>query len=145
MTVRLRAHHLLCLLTYAGKGYGPAFTANYDRIADRIGAGEEIEIVAGPDDICAPLLNDPEAHCRRDSVVERDALAARAVGDLLGRPIAAGDRLDMPAERARRMRMGFSDGTLRAACAGCQWHGLCSEIAEAGYRGTRLVDPAPDR
>ena len=25
MTIRLRAHHLLCLLTYAGKGYSPAF------------------------------------------------------------------------------------------------------------------------
>ena len=32
MTIKLRAHHLLCLLTYVGKGYSPAFTANYDRV-----------------------------------------------------------------------------------------------------------------
>ena len=50
MTVRLRPHHLLCLLTYVGKGYSPAFTANYDAIAMRIEQGEELLIVSGPDD-----------------------------------------------------------------------------------------------
>ena len=39
MTVRLRAHHLLCLLTYVGKGYSPAFTANYDKVVRRLGEG----------------------------------------------------------------------------------------------------------
>ena len=29
MTVRLRAHHLLCMLTYVGKGYSPAFCAGF--------------------------------------------------------------------------------------------------------------------
>ena len=38
MTVRLRAHHLLCMLTYVGKGYTAAFTANYDRIVERLNA-----------------------------------------------------------------------------------------------------------
>ena len=32
MTVRLRSRHLLCLLTYKGEGYRPAFV-NLDRIA----------------------------------------------------------------------------------------------------------------
>jgi len=53
--VRLRAHHLLCILTFAGKGYSPAFVANMAGVVARIGAGEPIEVVAGPDDICAPL------------------------------------------------------------------------------------------
>ncbi len=58
MTVRLRAHHLLCMLTYVGKGYSPAFVENYEVIAARLSAGEEIELVAGPDDICGPLTAD---------------------------------------------------------------------------------------
>ena len=49
MTVRLRAHHLLCMLTYVGKGYSPAFVENYEAIAARLSAGEEIEMVAGPE------------------------------------------------------------------------------------------------
>ena len=42
MTVRLRAHHLLCLLTYVGKGYSPAFTANYDKMVKRLAGGEDV-------------------------------------------------------------------------------------------------------
>ena len=83
MTIRLRPHHLLCLLTYSGKGYSAAFTANYDVIAGRISQGEDVLIVEGPDDICAPLLGDSEPHCWRDSVTERDRLAARDLRELL--------------------------------------------------------------
>ena len=76
MTVRLRAHHLLCMLTYVGNGYSPAFVENYEVIAARLSAGEEIELVAGPDDICVPLTADPDAHCHGASVIERDRAAA---------------------------------------------------------------------
>jgi uncharacterized protein len=142
VTVRLRAHHLLCLLTYAGKGYNSAFTANYDLIAKRIEAGEDIEIVAGPDDICAPLLDDPQAHCRRDSVSQRDDRAASAVAALLSQPVVPGARLRIGKDWTHHMRGEFARGNIRAACEGCEWHDLCTEIAEAGYRNTRLFDPA---
>lgn len=136
MTVRLRAHHLLCLLTYAGKGYSPAFTANYDVIAGRLARGEEILIVEGPDDICAPLLDDAEPHCWRDSVTERDRLAARDLAALLERPIRAGESLALAPQPLRNMRAAFAAGHTRAACLGCEWSDLCSAIAANGYRGT---------
>ena len=62
MTVRLRAHHLLCMLTYIGKGYGTAFTDNMTVIAGRVSAGENVEIVDGPDEICAPRQAEANAH-----------------------------------------------------------------------------------
>jgi uncharacterized protein len=141
MTIRLRAHHLLCLLGYVGRGYSPAFIANYDIIADRLGSGEGIQIVSGPDDICAPLLGEPEPHCLRESAAERDRLAARDVGDLLARPIRAGVRLDLDAAILARMRQAFSTGLTRKACQGCSWAELCSTIAESGYRDTRVQRP----
>lgn len=141
MTVRLRAHHLLCLLTYVGKGYSPAFTANYDVIAGRLGAGEDILVVAGPDDICAPLLGESGPHCRNDSVIERDRLAARDVGDLLSRPIGAGTRLVLDAATLTFLRQAFSTGQTRNACGGCEWSSLCTTIAAAGYEAVRLRAP----
>ncbi|MFC6487661.1 DUF1284 domain-containing protein [Nitratireductor sp. GCM10026969] len=138
MTVRLRAHHLLCLLTYVGEGYSRAFTANYDVIAKRIAAGEDIRIVAGPDDICAPLLGGPQPHCHRESVRKRDRLAAEAVAALLRRPIVPGVLLKLEKADRQRMRTAFAAGQIRAACKGCQWHALCSEIAGSGYDGARL-------
>ncbi|TPM35101.1 DUF1284 domain-containing protein [Mesorhizobium sp. B2-3-4] len=138
MTVRLRAHHLLCLLTYVGKGYSPAFTANYDLIAGRLGRGEDILVVSGPDDICAPLLDEAEPHCLRESAAERDRLAARDVGSLVGRPIRPGDRLDLDAPMLASMRQGFASGLTRQACQGCEWNGLCSAVAGEGYQHVLL-------
>ncbi|UYO00411.1 MAG: DUF1284 domain-containing protein [Devosia sp.] len=138
MTIRLRPHHLLCLLTYAGKGYSPAFTANYDGIAGRIADGEDIVIVEGPDDICAPLLSEADPHCRRDSVRERDRLAASALTPLLPGPVQSGARLALDPPRLTQMRQAFAANTIRAACSGCEWHTLCSTISANGYAGTRV-------
>lgn len=135
MTIRLRPHHLLCLLTYVGKGYSAAFTANYDAIAARIGDGEDVLIVAGPDDICAPLLGDADPHCHRDSVVERDRLALRDLGELLEVPPRIGGSVALDAAVLKQMREAFATGRTRAACAGCEWHGLCTGISAKGYAG----------
>jgi hypothetical protein len=141
MTVRLRAHHLLCMLTYVGKGYSAAFTDNYDAIVERLSSGEDILLVAGPDDICRPLLGEAEAHCRNTSVVERDALAASAVGDLLGRPLDAGARIALDPAVLARMREAFRQGTTRRACSECEWFELCSHVSSSGFAGTKLVCP----
>lgn len=139
MTVSLRPHHLLCILTYAGKGYSPAFTANMTVIAGRIAAGETIEIVSGPDDICAPLLCEPEPHCRRKSVAERDRQAALALAQIVNMPRPEpGARLVMPPGQIDRLRQSFRNGDFRVACAGCQWHELCSDIAGNDFADTLL-------
>ena len=138
MTVRLRPHHLNCLLTYVGKGYSPAFTANYDVIAGRLGAGEDILIVDGPDDICTPLLSEGEPHCLGESVIERDRLAAADVGGLLGQPIQLGLVLKLDAPTLVRLRAAFSTGSVRRACEGCEWSDLCTAIAAGGYLDVRL-------
>jgi uncharacterized protein len=128
--VRLRAHHLLCILTFAGEGYSPAFVANLAGIVARIGAGEPVELIDGPDDICAPLANSDDTHCAEPLVRRRDREALRqlAEGRLSGvRPLV----LDRDAIAA--LREQFAAGTIRGACAGCSWFGLCTEIASAGY------------
>ncbi|MDQ1901747.1 DUF1284 domain-containing protein [Paracoccus sp. WLY502] len=145
MTIRLRAHHLLCLLTWAGKGYSPAFTAGFTAIAGRIAAGEAVMMVNGPDDICAPMLADPGCHCRGGSVARRDAQAARDLTALLGRPLTAGQRLVLDPATLARMRHAFAGGAIRDACAGCEWSGLCRDIADDGFAGTVLPAPQPDR
>ena len=53
--MRLRGHHFLCLLTYKGLGYTPAFVENMTAIATRINAGAKVILHPGPDDICAAL------------------------------------------------------------------------------------------
>lgn len=64
MTLALRAHHLLCMLTYAGRGYSPDFVRNFDHITARLAAGAPITLVHGPDAICAPLCCGPDGTTR---------------------------------------------------------------------------------
>ena len=138
MTVRLRPHHLLCVLTYVGRGYSPAFTANMTAAAERLGAGEDIDIVAGPDDICAPLLDAPDPHCHRPSVLERDRAAARDLSGLLGFEIRTGARLVLDEDVIGRLRAAFASHQIRSACIGCAWVDLCGSIAASGFDGAIL-------
>jgi hypothetical protein len=135
MTVRLRPHHLLCLLTYVGKGYSAAFIANYNRIARRLSRGEAIELVDGPDDICAPLLDEADPHCHRDSVTARDHKAARDLAEVLGQPVTAGAMVTLTEERLSGMRTAFAAGSTRKACSRCEWHELCTTVAAGGFAG----------
>ncbi|WP_374369110.1 DUF1284 domain-containing protein [Dongia sp.] len=138
MTVRLRAHHLLCMLTYVGKGYSTAFTENFDRICERLGRGEDIELVDGPDDVCAPLLADEEPHCHNESVLVRDAEALAAISRQFDRPLASGARVTLNPPLLAEWRAAFRDGATRAACHSCEWHDLCTEIANNEFPEIRL-------
>lgn len=139
MTIRLRAHHLLCMLTYVGKGYTPGFTVNYDRVAVRLRGGEDIEIVSGPDDICAPLLDDEDAHCFAQSVIGRDARAIDAIGRWLGESLDIGQRLVPDEAFIEKMRAGFLHGHLRQPCSGCEWATLCDRVADDNFCGVKTA------
>ncbi|GLS31831.1 hypothetical protein SAMN04488498_102435 [Mesorhizobium albiziae] len=139
MTLRLRAHHLLCMLTYVGKGYGAAFVDNYDAVVGRLAKGEDLLLVAGPDDICQPLQGDAQAHCHLESVLDRDDRAASAVASLLGRPVNTGERITLDAATVARMRHSFAAGRTREACTGCEWFDLCSAVAASDFDGARLA------
>jgi hypothetical protein len=141
MTVSLRAHHLLCLLTYLGKGYTPAFVANYSRIVRRLNNGETVRLVSGPDDLCRPMLTEPNCHCHNESVRLRDDQAAADVSKVLGVNLDNADDLLLDADRVRRLREAFATGLVRTACNGCEWHQLCTGIAQNNFRGCRLTPP----
>lgn len=141
MTVRLRAHHLLCMLTYVGRGYTPAFVENYDGIVARLSQGEPIVLVDGPDDICAPIQDIASAHCHNESVVERDRLALDAVRALLGTTVELDREFSLDAPMLTGFREAFGRGQTRAACTGCEWSGLCDHVAGAGYSGAVLQRP----
>jgi uncharacterized protein len=171
MSIRLRPHHLLCMLAYSGKGYTDAFVANYDTVMARLNGREEIRIVSGPDDICTALLgavsgkvetgfpsetatkpetSEPDCHCHNQSILARDADAAAEVSKRLGRPIAEGETLVVDHATLAILRAGFKDGSIRTACgayessAACEWHALCSEIAAHGFRSAKLSPPRHD-
>ena len=136
-TVRLRGHHLLCLLTYKGLGYSPEFVAGMTAVANRLLAGATAEIVDGPDDICAPLCRvEDNPHCHEATVPERDRRALSLVAGVLGRSLREGDRLVLDEKIRARLRAAYRDGAFEPACALCEWQPLCRDIAAGGYAST---------
>ncbi|MEM1081404.1 MAG: DUF1284 domain-containing protein [Pseudomonadota bacterium] len=134
MTVRLRPHHLLCTLTYSGEGYSEPFIENFNNIIDRLAAGETVQIVNGPDDICAPLVRDQHTHCNRASVRARDRQAADDIAALLGQAVGPGDAVVLDQGTIGHLRHRFATHQIRSACKGCEWYRLCSSIADQQFQ-----------
>lgn len=139
-SLRLRPHHLLCMLTYIGKGYSRAFTDNFKTITTALNTGNAtIEIVRGPDDICAPRLCDPEDDCHcHDADIAADDEAALADIQALIPALSYGAKLTLTAEIIRQLRAAYDKKTIRRACAGCQWFDLCTQVSENEYRDAYL-------
>jgi uncharacterized protein len=137
VTVRLRAHHLLCTLTYIGEGYSAEFISNYDIVAARLAAGEEIVVVDGPDDICKPLLATANRHCTQARAAQRDRRAAAELHSVLGDYPQPGDHLNI-SESIERLRSAFASGAIRGACTGCRWSDLCSTVAAQDFCHARI-------
>ncbi|MFK3778090.1 DUF1284 domain-containing protein [Agrobacterium sp. NPDC089420] len=129
------------MLTYVGKGYTPGFVANYDRVAARLNAGEDIELVEGADDICEGLLCESHAHCFNQGVVQRDETARLSVSALSGEVLTAGKKLQATPDFLATMRAAFAAGDVRQACHGCQWIRLCDRIAASGFAGVKIGAP----
>ena len=141
----MRGHHLLCMLTYIGKGYTRDFTDNFDAVIGRINRGAAIEIVAGADVICGALRKnnimvcDHARVCRAARTMQRDQRALRDVGRVLRKPgLAVGDRLQLGRREITQLRHAFAQNAIRSGCSRCQWRGLCTQIAASGFEGVRL-------
>ena len=138
MTISLRGHHLLCMLTYVGRGYSDDFIRNYDGIVARLSRGETIEVVRGTDDICTALCSDAGAHCHARSVLKRDMRALKAVSAALGQTVEVGSRLAPTASLIGKLREAYAAGAMKEACFGCEWASLCAQVSKDGYEGARL-------
>jgi hypothetical protein len=144
MPVRLRGHHFLCILTYRGYGYTPAFVDNMTALVEAIGQGRKVALIEGPDDICNGLTSECRKSCDHDcarpSTFEIDLLASDAVKQLL--PLHSPEPFVLDREHVVLMRREFAGGTIRRACGRCPWKDFCSEIAAEGFAGTKLFAPA---
>lgn len=134
-SIRLRPHHLLCMLTYVGEGYSKAFIKNFDALCEKINQGEAIAIiVSGPDDICAPLLCEEEnCHCMEPDILDNDKKALDAINRTLSCCLHCGDKVTLSAEFIEELRTHFKSGEIRPACSGCEWFDLCGKVAEDNF------------
>jgi uncharacterized protein len=145
MPVHLRGHHFLCMLTYRGLGYSAEFTANMTEKISHIGLGAPVVLIEGPDDICTGMskacMNASGHDCRGADILAMDQTARHAVEAVLGRDLAT--KVPLTKLELEALRLAFASGAIRAACDGCSWFEICTQIAADHYCGTHLLAAAP--
>ena len=81
MKAKLRGHHLICLNFFSGEGYSEDFIRNIYEVIEK----DRVEIVAGPDDVCAkcPYLKNMKCASNEYSnemILVQDMEALRLLG-----------------------------------------------------------------
>ncbi|AVX02616.1 hypothetical protein MXMO3_00068 [Maritalea myrionectae] len=136
--IRIRGHHLLCALTFAGRGYSRQFERDFQAIAKRMRANEMMQIIDRPDEICQSVKDCDGSHCFEPRIDQRDALALADISELLGRELKVGDTLAPADIFTDDTRKAFRDNHIRRGCFDCQWRGFCDQIAADEFANTLL-------
>lgn len=126
--VRLRGHHLLCLFGYQGMGYSEEFIAGMSAVVRRLRQPDtRVEIVAGPDDICAACPKRENERCRRSTEHARDNAVLAAVKLPIG-------HIDNAAVLFATVAACITPERQAILCDGCSWQalGLCAEGLRQG-------------
>lgn len=71
--MKIRGHHLLCLLHFEGKGYNDEFVNNMFRVLYSLENGVEFSLIIGIDDICRCCPHNELEKCGLDD----DSIRAR--------------------------------------------------------------------
>jgi hypothetical protein len=115
--IRLRPHHLLCLIAFQGEGYSPGFVEKTGGLRRALLTDDMVvELVRGPDDLCdgCPEMSRECVSLAPDSGVEK---LDRAAADLLG----ASPGRHRAAELLRLLKNAFTAERGYEVCGGCSW------------------------
>lgn len=134
MTIKLRGHHLLCLLGYRGMGYSDDFCVNMTEIYETLRADSEtrIEIVNGPDDVCRAYPPDKPNHCNGPVHVQ-DTAVLNKLGLKPGHQSSWREVCQLVAEYV-------VPADISHLCSSCPWesYGVCQEGVQLVVSGKAL-------
>lgn len=142
--MRIRAHNLLCIQGFVGKGYSPEFVANMERIVGALREDTPVTVADEPDALCRECPNLAADGCalhgpgteRGIRAQDRDVL--RRLGLQAGATVVWGEIL-------RRIRAHVSPDDLEAICGNCPWLplGHCRAGLERLGCGSRIRTSPP--
>jgi hypothetical protein len=118
--MRLRAHNLLCIQGFVGKGYSEAFVANMTRVVEALRPDALVTVLDRPDDLCAACPNLAASGCAlhgpgtERGIVAQDRDVLRRLGLEAGERVAWGEVL-------ARIRAHVRPQDLDAVCGTCPW------------------------
>lgn len=119
-SVRLRAHHGMCLAFFRGQGYSSGFTANMEKVHSSLKEDTQIELCVGKDVICSACPNLQKGVCTTAEKVEKyDKRVLEACG------FSAGSRITWKEFSQTVEKNIIESGKRKEICGDCSWTELC--------------------
>lgn len=123
--IKLRAHHVLCLAFFEGKGYSDKFTCNMRRVLELLKTNPELQIIAGRDIICAECPNLKNGACvTPDLTREYDNKVLSHCGLTENAVIKWNDFAKLAADNIINAKKR------EQICGNCQWNEICKSHEE---------------
>ena len=116
----LRAHHLLCIRNFKGKGYSPEFVDNFYRVIKRL-PEEEIRIVDSIDVICEKCPHNSKGICKKKKDSERKT---RQMDDRLIKSANIDTGKEYSYSGLRELVKNIK---ARDFCSNCEWKEDCKD------------------
>lgn len=136
LLIKLRGHHIFCLLGYRGMGYSEEYVANMTEVhsALREHLDTLIQIIKGPDHLCSKFPDDQPYHCQDKGIYSRDKEIVKRLG------LTYSDVLPWR-EVERRIRVHVKASDIAVVCETCSWrsYGVCEEGIERVIEAKELV------
>lgn len=121
---KLRGHHLFCLLGYRGMGYSEEYVKNMTRLHQTLRETPStlVEIVEGPDQLCAKFPNSGTYHCQDENIYLRDSVILEKLGLRIGQVLSW-------EEIEGCIRRSVVPSDIQIVCETCSWrsYGVCEE------------------
>lgn len=127
-SMKLRAHHGMCLKFFEGKGYSDGFTSHMQSVLDMLQDNPELQIVAEGDMICNKCPNLKAGKCNTfDLVRNYDSQVLLLCGLSENMEINWKEFSKLIEERI------LAEGKRENICGNCEWTKIC-EAKEHHYR-----------
>ncbi len=132
--MRIRAHNLLCIQGFVGKGYSPEFVSNMSEVIDGLRKRSAVTVLAEPDAICDACPNLADSGCAlhgegsEQGIVHQDRDVMARLGIEEGAVLDWGEIVERIAERIR-------PDHLDDICGECPW--LPLGVCKDGLRALR--------
>jgi len=123
--IRVRAHTLLCLQGFRGKGYSEGFVENMAAIHQQLAddPSQWVEIIVAPDAICSACPHLVPSGCSLHGTGSEHAMQAQDRDVLARLDVHEGDHMTW-AEILNRIRTSLTGASLTNICGQCRWLSL---------------------
>lgn len=139
--VKVRGHHLLCMLGFRGLGYSPEFVVTMGKVVEALRTDAPIPmiVVTECDVICDSCPHKKDDKCQKNAdsnqkVIAKDSAVLKHLGFDSRTKTTAGEAL-------LRIKQRLSQKDMTEVCQNCEWFGLgyCVEGL------AKLIKSQPDK